>query len=93
MATTFDSLPSQVDKILLELEAIKSVLTAQKTKEATTSKFLTFDKAIEFISDLGYPISKSKLYKLTANKEVPHSHFGRKLVFNAEDLKNWCTNK
>jgi excisionase family DNA binding protein len=34
-------------------------------------------------------LSKSKLYKLTANKEIPFSRFSNKLVFSRKDLYAW----
>jgi excisionase family DNA binding protein len=34
-------------------------------------------------------LSKSKIYKLTAFGEIPHKHFGGKLVFSRKDLDRW----
>ncbi|WP_266202861.1 helix-turn-helix domain-containing protein [Pontibacter kalidii] len=34
-------------------------------------------------------LSKSKLYKLTASKEIPHKRFGRRLVFSRKELLAW----
>jgi len=45
------------------------------------------------MSNLGYEISKSKFYKLCSLKEIPHNHFGRKLIFNPNDLIQWGETK
>lgn len=89
MATTFDTLPAQIDKMFLELEEIKIMITMQKTNEEQQPKYLNFDKAIEFLSDYGVPISKSLLYKLTAKGMVPVKHVGRTLIFDRDELEEW----
>lgn len=38
-------------------------------------------------------LSKSKLYKLTANKKIPFSRFGNKLVFSRKDLLTWVASQ
>jgi excisionase family DNA binding protein len=34
-------------------------------------------------------LSKSSLYKMTMNREIPHYKVNRKLYFNYEEIKNW----
>ncbi len=34
-------------------------------------------------------LSKSKLYKLTSSKQIPHKTFGSRLVFSRSDLQAW----
>ncbi|WP_205504508.1 helix-turn-helix domain-containing protein [Rufibacter psychrotolerans] len=44
----------------------------------------TFDDAIEITG-----LSKSKLYKLTSAKEIPHKRFGSRLIFSRKELVAW----
>lgn len=34
-------------------------------------------------------LSKSKIYKLTSSKQIPHKKFGPKLVFSRKALRRW----
>ena len=49
--------------------------------------------AIDYLAEIGYKCSLSQLYKASAKNEVPMSKFGRKLLFNAEDLSQWVESK
>lgn len=55
-----------------------------------TRQNLSFEEALDFMKDIGCSISKSKLYKLTSKHKIPCRYFGNRLVFNAEELLNWC---
>ena|ERR1035437_2203216 len=49
--------------------------------------------AINFLAEIGYKCSLSQLYKSSAKNEVPFSKFGRKLMFNADELSKWVESK
>lgn len=57
-------------------------------------KVLPFNDALNYLNELGYPIGKSTLYKLTADRAIPFKRFGqRKIVFNSEELEVWAESK
>lgn len=51
---------------------------------------LTLTKALALLGEYGYPMSKAKLYKLTAPGQIPCRKFGQKLVFSRKDLLAWA---
>lgn len=54
---------------------------------------LTLTKALALLSEHGYPMSKAKLYKLTASRNIPCRKFGQKLVFSRKDILSWAENQ
>lgn len=51
---------------------------------------LSTTEAISFVRERGIPMSKSKLYKLTAQKLIPFRKAGERLVFSTPELSSWC---
>lgn len=50
-----------------------------------TKAVLTLDEAARYTG-----LSKSTLYKLTSNREIPHSKpFGKRIYFDRIELDNW----
>ncbi len=49
--------------------------------------------AIDYLAEIGYKCSLSQLYKASAKNEIPFSKFGRKLLFNADELSKWVESK
>jgi hypothetical protein len=47
-------------------------------------------EAISFVRERGIPMSKSRLYKLTAQKHIPFRKAGERLVFSVLELEAWC---
>jgi hypothetical protein len=90
MCITFNDLPQAVEQVLEEIKVIKELLTQKENINKEVSSLMNFDEALDFMSKAGYPMSKSKLYKLTANKQIPHIQFCSKLIFNREELLEWC---
>lgn len=90
--TTHDTVPKTLDLIYRELLALKQEL---KTKETTEqySSYLSIDKALDFIKDQGFTLSKSTLYKYTAKRLVPFSTFNGRIVFESKELITWCISK
>lgn len=56
-------------------------------------KRMNFQTTLEFLNSSGCEISKSTLYKLTSNKQIPFHKFGKKLVFQADELQSWIEAK
>lgn len=87
----FNNLPYAVETLLEGMLSIKEIMSRiENNQPVDEPDQLTFERALKFLNKAGYPISKSKLYKLTASKAIPFRHFGSKLIFNKLELLNWC---
>lgn len=52
--------------------------------------FLSLDEGLSYINERGLAISKSTLYKKTADKEIPFQRWGgKKIVFVRQELDQW----
>lgn len=89
MATDFNNMPAQIDRMLNELQAIKSIV-AKLEKPEEIPKRLTIEKALEVMKTRSFEMSKSQLYKKVAARKIPHYHFGSRIVFDTEELLRWC---
>lgn len=90
---TFESLPVKVQILLDEVQEIKSILLKELKPKETTKQYpcyLSIDKALDFIKDQGFTLSKSTLYKYTAKRLVPFSTFNGRIVFESKELITWC---
>ena len=68
-----------LEAIIRKLEPVESFL------ERVTKKVFTFSEACMYIG-----VSESMLYKLTANKEIPHyKPRGKMIYFAKEELDEW----
>lgn len=75
-------LRSEIRSCILEsLEEIKNLPSHQ---ERELPDHCDFNEACELV---GY--SKSKMYKETAKGTVPYKKYGKKLIFNREELQEW----
>lgn len=61
---------------------------ARKEKESANS--LTLDAAAEFLTERGYPTSKTKIYRLTSKGKIPFGKYGNRLVFSKSELLVWA---
>ena len=79
-----------------ELRAIVSETVSQSlagfTQPRNEPDNLTPDVAVEVLERHGFLISKARLYKLTAKKEVPFRKYGNKLLFSRKELLTWAEN-
>lgn len=80
-----------VEAVLKKLEPVESLLERMALLENniyTTKRVFTFQEACMYIG-----VSESLLYKLTANKEIPHyKPRGKMLYFAKEELDEWLQN-
>ncbi|MEZ4801513.1 MAG: helix-turn-helix domain-containing protein [Gelidibacter sp.] len=68
-----------------ELKEIKELLIKQSIQQ---KEILTIEEASEFLG-----LSKSRLYKMTSNKEIPHYKPGGKITYlNRQELEQWILN-
>lgn len=59
--------------------------------DANKQKLLSLNEATDYLNELGYPVKKSTMYKLTATNEIPFLRFGgRKIVFRPDQLEEWA---
>jgi excisionase family DNA binding protein len=71
--------------ILSSLKRYEDLLNRIESKIEGQKKVLTFDEAAKYSG-----ISKSYLYKLTANGTIPHSKpNGKQIYFDREELESW----
>jgi len=50
----------------------------------TTDKWLTLDELTEYLK-----LSKSHLYRMTQNGDIPASKIGRQWRFDRDEIDNW----
>lgn len=73
---------SQEELIIDRLGNIEKMLTEQALAK---KEVLNFNEAALFLD-----LSRSHLYKLTSQKQIPHfCPQGKRLYFKREDLQNW----
>lgn len=49
---------------------------------------LSLGETVYFLRETGYPLSKTRLYKLTCQNKIPFNKFGCKLMFSHSALLN-----
>lgn len=87
--TDFNSIPTVLEEIRRDINDLrKEIETCLHPKEVP--KNMSLDQALKFLNEEGYPISKSRLYKLTADRKIPHRKFANRLVFTSRELLLWC---
>ena len=77
---TFDSLPAAVMKLSEKVDLIREEIP----------KYLSTENALAYLKKTGFPMSKSKLYKLTSYGRIPFHKSGNTLLFIPEELDKWC---
>ncbi|WP_124019438.1 helix-turn-helix domain-containing protein [Flavobacterium hydrophilum] len=74
------------------MEEIKKMLREPIQKLVFKEK-ISFNDALDLLSQNGYNISRSKLYKLTSTNSIPHGKINNKLVFFRDELILWIENQ
>lgn len=86
---TFDSLPTMVTEISGKVDLILKLLSAKIEKPEEIPKYLDIEQALLYLKKQGYSMSKSKLYKLTSQGNIPcHKSEGR-VYFTPQLLCDW----
>ena len=74
-----------------ELKAIiRDVLAEQAEPTATDAQSdnINLNRAIKLLSELGYPTSKAKMYKLTSTGALPCRKYGKRInTYNQREMK------
>jgi len=89
MSTNHENFPAQIDRILTELKVIKKIIENLEKPEEIPKR-LTFEKGLQLLNEQSFELSKSLLYKKVAAKQVPHYHFGNRIVFDTKELIDWA---
>lgn len=80
--------PEQLDGIVRN--AIKEMFPDRREdKPQKIPDTCSIEQALSFLLENGYKLSKSKLYKMTANKLLPFRYFGRRIIFSRNELLRW----
>ncbi len=86
---TFDSLPSAIEELAGKVDYIINLLGAKIEKREEIPKYLNTENALAYLKNIGFSMSKSKLYKLTALKSIPVHKNGNNLLFLQKELEQW----
>lgn len=66
-------------------------LNQEPEPEPTKKTNLTVPEAVEYLNEIGVPITKSTLYAYTSTATIPFKRFGeRKLIFSTTELDQWA---
>jgi excisionase family DNA binding protein len=57
------------------------------------AKNLSPEEAVEILNEKGYKITKTSLYRLTGEKAIPFRKFGKKLLFDEEQIIEWAESR
>lgn len=91
--TSFNNLPERMDYLISEVLELKQILIQRIEKPEEIPKYLDVEQALLYLKKQGYSMSKSKLYKLTAQRNIPcHKSDGR-VYFTSQELDNWVTSQ
>ena len=77
--------------ILDRLTRIENLLSIQRTKESAGSPkpepgFLNIDQAADYLC-----LSKSTIYKMTAERTIPHCKMSKRVYFKPQVLEDWVS--
>lgn len=89
---TFEDMPSMLRELSGKVDEITSILTTKVVNNSVYPNYMGKELALQWLAENGYPMSLSKLYKLTRSGNIPHTKPSGKLMFNKAKLSNWITN-
>lgn len=87
---SFDSLPAAIMELAEKVDLIINLLPTKVEKRKEIPKYLSTEKALDYLRKIGFPMSKSRLYKLTAAGNIPFHKSGNMLLFTLDELAKWC---
>src|SRR6187549_1719192 len=68
------------------IEALINNLSNPESEGTEIVQVLNFDQASNYLS-----LSKSTLYKMTSERNIPHFKRGKRVYFKRNELENWLT--
>ena len=91
--TSYNTLPEQIDYLIQEIYILKNILNSCIEKKDNIPKYLNIEETIEYLHGVGFSISKSKLYKMTAECKIPYHKLCNRLYFYPYELQKWLENQ
>ena len=73
-----------VEAIIPRLAEHQKQMCVRKPKEN-----LSPAEAVEYLSELGFPTTRSSLYNLTFRNKIPYRKIGKRTVFTRQELSQW----
>lgn len=64
-----------------------------KEEFGTKRELMSVDDVLIFFAECGMPISRSTLYHLTSTQRIPFRKFGKRCVFNRNELREWMSSR
>lgn len=90
---TIQSLISEMVRKEIQ-DAVKMLVAENQPKRDEAREYLKIDEALDYINGKGLKMSRSTLYKLTAEKQIKFRRFGkRRIVFDVPELDKWINNQ
>ena len=89
---TIEEMPLMLQELSGKVDEITSILTTKVVNNSVYPNYMGKELALQWLAENGYPMSLSKLYKLTRSGNIPHTKPSGKLMFNKAQLSNWITN-
>jgi len=90
--TNHQNFPQKIDTVIDQLEAIRKLLEKDNVPNPVL-KTLNLQGVIEFMSAQGINVSPSCMYKLTSTSAIPFKKFGRRLLFDRDEIMQWSKSK
>lgn len=87
--TTFNNLPERMDYLISEILELKLILIQRIEKPEEIPKYLDIEQALLYLKKQGYSMSKSKLYKLTSQGNIPCRKSEGRVYFTPQLLCDW----
>ena len=73
-------------------EALQSIKRG-KNGDAVASDNLTINEAVEYLRELGQPLSRPTLYSLVSRELVPYRKIGTRVAFSRTELAQWVADR
>lgn len=86
---TFESLPFAVMELTDKVDLIINLLDTNVRKREEIPKYMNTEKVLAYFKKNGFPMSVSRLYKLTSIGKIPVHKSGSKLLFIKEEIDQW----
>ena len=77
----------EISKIIREV--IADLIPKKEEKPYQITDTLNLNSLLELLSENGCDCTKSSIYKMTSNNEIPYMKFGSRLVFSRKDIIEW----
>ena len=77
-----------VEAIIPRLAEHQKAISERKPKE-----HLTLTEAVEYLTELGAPTTRSTIYNLTFKGIIPHRKIGRRNVYSRQELQEWVESR